>query len=402
MRLTVHRTIVLAVPLALALLAGPQRGLAQTPNIRVAGRVQAHFSTVSGDSTASFNPSGVVNSSWEIRRVRIQADVRIGENVNLVIQPSFEMGALRMRDAYLRVLLARSPSASLGLTMGQEKKPFNRYELTSSNNLLSIERGARFRGFTGVVAQNNLLEENGYIAHDLGASLDATLLESRLALKAGVYNGSGESANDVNDSKTFGLRGVWTALLDGEERPLLRVGAAILSRDRAVITATGCLANCTFYADSSHRTTAFGVEVEWGDFRPGLHIIADLATGDAVANGFRATAVGRNTGNLVANAPDSALVTFRSFHVVGAWRWQPEDPTGNRLIKMVEPALRLDYSDPNTDGPDDHGVLITPVLNLYFTQSTVLRAGLDYYRYTDATGAGRSVRAVRLSWQSSF
>jgi hypothetical protein len=384
---------------------------AQTPSIRVSGRTQAHFSTVSGDSTASFNPGGVVNSSWEIRRLRIQADVRIGENVNLVVMPSFEMGALRMRDAYLRMQLARSPSASLGLTMGQEKKPFNRYELTSSNYLPSIERGARFRGFNGAAAQNNLLEENGYIAHDLGASLDASLLENRVALKAGLYNGSGESSGDVNDAKTFGLRGTWTALLDSESRPLLRLGGAWLSRDRAVTTTPR---SNSFAPDSSYRSAAIGLELEWGDFRPGLHVIADLATGDAIRRGNLCPDtggvgtvpctfdVGRNTGNLRPGAPDSAFVTFRSIHLVAAWRWQPEDPTGNRLIKIVEPALRLDYTDPDTDRPDDHGLLVTPVLNLHFTQTTVLRAGLDYYRYTDATGASRSVRAFRVAWQSSF
>jgi hypothetical protein len=31
-----------------------------------------------------------------------------------------------------------------------------------------------------------------------------------------------------------------------------------------------------------------------------------------------------------------------------------------------------------------------------------VRAGLDLYRYLEATGAGRSLRAFRVSWQCNF
>ena len=47
-------------------------------------------------------------------------------------------------------------------------------------------------------------------------------------------------------------------------------------------------------------------------------------------------------------------------------------------------------------------MLITPVLSVYFAQTMVLRAGLDLYRYQDATGASRSFRAFRVSWQANF
>ncbi len=405
----VHGTVVLALPVLMSF-AGTRQARAQTANIRVSGRAQSQYSTVSGDASNTFNPSGTVSSGFEVRRLRIQADVRIGENVSLVIQPSFEMASLRMRDAYLRVGFVRSPSFNLGFTMGQEKRPFNRYELTSSNTLPSIERGARFRGFTGALAaQNNLLEDNGYVAHDLGASLDFTGWDGRLSLKAGMYNGSGESAADVNNSRSFGGRAVATVLQDAERRPALRLGAALISRDRAV---TSSPTATTFAPDSTRRTSAFGMDAEWGDFRPGLHVIADFATGEALADGNHCLngatpipcrfGVNRNTGNLRPNAPDSAIVTFRSLHAVVSWRWQPGDPEGTRLIKLVEPALRIDLTDPNTGVDSDAGMLITPAVSIHFSQTTAMRVGLDYYRYRDASGSSRSVRALRLSWQSNF
>ena len=403
-----NRTLPILV--ALSALTVARAALAQTPNIRVSGRAQAHFSTAAGDSTSRFDPSAAVTSAFEIRRLRIQADVRIGETVTMVIQPSFEMGSLRMRDAYLRVLLARTATSGFGLTMGQEKKPLNRYELTSSNTLPSIERGLRLRGFSGTPAvQNNLLEAEGYLAHDLGASVDWYGASNRAMVKLGYYNGSGESAADVNNGKTLVARGTYTAMVDAEALPVLRVGASWISRDRAVTTSATSTA---FAPDSSRRTSAFGLELEYGDFRPGLHVIADLATGDALASGSHcldgATAIscrfatGRNVGNVRPGAPDSAFATFRSVHVVGAWRWQPEDADGTRLIKIIEPALRIDMTDPDTGADNDHGLLITPAVTVHFSQTTALRVGLDLHRYKDAAGASQSVRAFRVSWQSNF
>jgi hypothetical protein len=388
---------ILTLGVACALIASTAQ--AQTPSVSVRGRIQTQFSTISGDSTSAFNPHAQVNSTFEIRRLRIQAEVRIGDNVNMVLQPSFEMGALRMRDAYLRVILARNATTSFGLTLGQEKKPFNRYELTSSNNLPSIERGARFRGLSLPVAQSNLLEDNGYLAHDIGASADLNLLTNRIQLKAGVYNGAGESSNDVNNAKSYGARATATALLNAEQLPLLRVGASFMSRDRAVTTTATSTA---FSPDSSRRTSAFGLEAEWGDFRPGLHVIADFATGQNLWMSAYRYNTGRNLGNLRPTTPDSAFATFRSLHVVAAWRFQFDDPTGTRLIKIIEPALRLDMTDPNTRLSDDQATTITPVLNVHFSQTTVMRAGLDLYSYKTADGASHSARAFRLSWQTNF
>jgi hypothetical protein len=403
----VHRSLSIALPVLAAVGAGARPAFAQTPNIRVAGRVQAQFSTSDGDSSSDYNTAAVVGSGFEIRRLRIQADVRIGENVTMVLQPSFEMGTLRLRDAFLRVGLWRSPSAALSLTLGQEKKPANRYELTSSNTLPSIERGMRLRGFgavqTAEAAQNNLLEYNGYIAHDLGASADLALFGGRLAARAGVYNGSGESSQDVNNAKSFGARVTGTVLADAEQRPLLRLGASVFSRDRGVFSDT---ARFRFHPDSAHRSTAWGVDLEWGDFRPGLHVIADLAWGEHLSPAFSKLAGlptgNRNFGAVVPNAPDSAYSTFASLQAVVGWRFQFDDPSGTRLVTALEPALRVDVTDPDTDRDGDAALLVTPALSVHFTQTTILRAGLDWYRYRDAQGTTRTATGVRVSWQANF
>lgn len=371
---------------------------AQVPNVRVAGRVQVQYRASGGDSTTSFNPGAVntVNNGFEVRRLRIQTDVRFGDNINLSIQPSFEMGALRMRDAFMRVGL----SPRFGVTLGQEKSPFQRYELNSSNNLLSIERGVRILGLGGKEALNDLLTGNGYTSHDLGAFVDFAAPENKLTLKVGVQNGSRESITDVNESKSFFGRATAIVSTNDDDQPTLQVGASFAARDRAVCQTLGVpTSTCTaYYADSSETTTAFGFDLELGGFRPGFHVIADFATGDNVPAATR-KATGRNTGNL--DSASAPIVTFMGLHVVGAYRIATKG-ADTRLVKMFEPALRIDYTDPNTDVDDDQGILVTPVLNVYFGNTVVLRAGLDLYSYKDAAGDGHTAREFKVSWQANF
>jgi hypothetical protein len=369
---------------------------AQVPNIRVSGRAQVQYRISSGDTVAgTFNPA-LVSNFFEVRRLRIQTDVRFGDNMLLVIQPSFEMAALRMRDAYLRVGL----SPQIGITIGQEKSPFQRYELNSSNNLLSIERGLRIQGLSGREGLNDLLVNNGYGSHDLGAFVDYAAPGNRVTVKLGVSNGSRESVTDVNDAKSFFGRATAILMSNADDQPALQAGVSFASRDRAICQTLGTpTSTCTaYYPDSSKATTAVGLDLELGGFRPGWHVFADFATGDNVPAATR-KATGRNAGNL--DSASAPIVKFMGVHVVGAYRITTKGPD-TRVVKIIEPALRLDYTDPDTDVSDDEGLLLTPVLNVYFGATVVARVGLDLYSYKDGTGTGRSAREFKISWQANF
>jgi hypothetical protein len=400
MTVSIRRALGVAVVTAAA---GAASLAAQTPTIQVQGRVQLQYRNSSGDSTLNggvgYNTNSV-NNYFEIRRARFQTNVKFGDNIYLVIQPSFEMGALRMRDAYLRVGVARN----ISVVAGQEKSPFQRYELTSANNLPSIERGVRILRLSGKEGLNDLLLQNGYISQDLGAGIELQSNDRRYSVKGVVQGGSRESSADVNNAKSFFGRVTGTVLMNKAKQPALQVGASFGSRDRAICNAaantnTGCTTNIAYFADSAKRTTAFGLDAEWGGFRPGLHIIADFATGDNVLFARRINS-GRNTAN-VRNSADSNIATFRGLSVIAAYR-VPTKGAETRVLKILEPAIRFDYADPNTSADNDQGILITPVLNLYFANSVQLRAGIDFYTYKDAAGVSRSAREIKFSWQADF
>src|SRR5262245_52941713 len=196
-----------------ALIAISLLGLATTvqaqttfPNVKVTGSLQSQ--AYKYNHTTFGSDSGL--SDVFIRRARIEVEGEINEYVKIKIQPSFEGGremntqptitctavpagggtptctstggrsGFRLRDAFIDVFFAKPSAKSLfSIRMGQEKRPFNRYTLSSSRNLPSIERGAG-QGLPGL-AGFDLLNNAGLVEHDVGvsANLKQTIGENR-------------------------------------------------------------------------------------------------------------------------------------------------------------------------------------------------------------------------------
>ena len=381
----------------LAMLIGTATADAQTtyPNVKLSGRLQEQFYYFSNeDYTAAVGPQSNVFT----RRARIEARGQISENVSVYIQPSFEGGrnlssvattctstpvapgggtpvltcrttgrsGLRLRDAYIDVRFSPEASRSgLYLRAGQEKRPVSRYELTSSNNLPSIERG----GGQGLLprASNDLFTSAGFLSHDVGASvrLEHKLDEVRLVtLKLGMYNGQGESLNDVNDKKSFGARGTVGIT------PKLEVGGSWFAHD-AVVTVGGV-------PDSSFTNYAFDIDAQWG--KPGdegLFALAEYLHGnDASASKF----------------------TIQGFQSVAAYNIRMQSPTS--WLYAVEPAFRIDLADPNTDADDDRVTTITGVLGVYMSSRAQFRVG--YERQSFQGDVSPSISGVRSALTVNF
>jgi len=367
----------------------PWRGAgAQTPDMRLHGAVQVQYRMSSGQASAVFD-TGAVSDAFEIRRLRLRADGQIGTRVHFVVYPGFDMGTFRMLDAFVTF----DVTPHVGVTVGQEKSPFQRYELVSISTLPSIERGARILGLKGREGLNELLVANGYAKRDIGAFVNVKA--GRVAARIGVQNGSRESTTDVNNAKSLFGRATAVVLRTPDGKPRLALGASFASRDRAVCSV--CTGTIAFYPDSALRTSAFGADLEWGGSRPGLHVIGDVATGDNVPYASRIN-VGRNTGNVTSTS--ATVTTFRGLSVVGAWRVATHGAE-SRLVQALEPALRVDWLDPDTQTADDAGLLITPVMNVSFAANVVMRVGLDWYRYRDA-GVARRATEFKVEWEASF
>jgi hypothetical protein len=372
------------------------------PNVKVTGSLQSQAYYYNHSTFASAGDSGI--SDIFIRRARIEVEGEINEYVKIKIQPSFEGGremntqptitctavpagggtpvctssggrsGFRLRDAYIDVAFNK-PSAKTGvfLRMGQEKRPFNRYNLSSSRNLPSIERGAG-QGLPGL-ATFDLLNAAGIIEHDVGisANLKSTIGENRfVTLKAAVTNGEGESVvRDKNNRKSFGFRGT----IDVYKK--LNLGASFYSHDNANLVAG---------ADSSYNNTAFGIDGQWG--KPGdegLYLETDFFSGKDRSK--------------LANK-------MRGLQVVGAYNIRMKSPTS--WLYAIEPAIRFDVADPNTDlsgsevttQAQARVTTITAVLGFYMSSKAQFR--IAYERQSSELDGASKIGGIRSALTVNF
>jgi Phosphate-selective porin O and P len=372
---------------ALALSGGTAVAQTTYPNVKLSGRLQEQFYYFDNDDYAAVVGP---NSNVFTRRARVEARGQISENVSLFIQPSFEGGrtlsnlvttctsdtppvcrttgrsGFRLRDAYIDVRFGSKDSkGELFVRAGQEKRPFSRYELTSSTNLPTIERGAG-PGLLGR-ASNDLFGSAGFLSHDVGASVryEYELGEDRLVtLKLGVYNGQGESLNDVNDRKSFGARGTVAVT------PKLEVGISWFAHD-AIVTVGGT-------PDSSFSNHAFDIDASWG--KPGdegLYALGEYLQGDDASELERG---------------------MRGIQLLGAYHIRTSESPS--WIYAIEPAVRLDIADPDTDTEDDRSTLLTGVLGLYFSSRAQFRVAFE--RQSFEGSATPSISGLRSALTVNF
>jgi len=342
------------------------------PSVKVTGRLQEQFYYFDNEDYASVVGA---KSNFFTRRARIEARGNISENVVVYIQPSFEGGrnltnvattctstavpaaggtpvitcrttgrsGLRLRDAWIDVRFTKEGNpGAFYLRAGQEKRPYSRYELTSSTNLPSIERG----GGQGLQARasNDLFAGAGFLSHDVGASLryEYKLNDLQLVtIKLGAYNGQGESLNDVNDRKSFGARATASVT------PKIDVGASWFAHDG--ITTVGGVPDSTF------TNYAWGVDAQYG--KPGEEGL--FALGEYLS-GTDATA---------------AKSKLRGIQGLAAYNYRLKSPTS--WLYAIEPAFRFDYADPNTDVDGDRSTLITAVLGFYISSKAQIRVAYE-------------------------
>jgi hypothetical protein len=328
--------------LAILVTATPLAGQ-DTPDVEVelTGRLQSQFHTSTVDGAAS---------TFDLRRVRIAAEVSIGEAMRGAIEPEYALGSLKLRQAWLEYDVA----SWMTLRAGQFKKPFGLIQLTSSLAIPVIERGLRIRGIAGSYAEQDeaagapvltdaggpllgehqwLLDALGYQNYDIGAGVHGGI--GGLSYDAGVFNGTGADDLDADDGKALAAR-LSYAMLDA-----LSIGVAV-SRTN--------LADGEFDADG----VAFEIDAEWGGFRKqGPHLLAEFAFGDNVA------------------ADDD----FMAGQAILAY-FAPVSAGG---VEGVEPVLRGGWGDPAGDRDEDAGTLVTPGFNVYFHGRNRLMVNWDVF-----------------------
>jgi len=338
----------LATAVVMTLCTAPVTAQDGTPRIEfggmeltIGGRLQTQFNTTSIDD--------VEGSELILRRARIEFEARLNDLVSFVLQPDFGGEELSMKDTYVRLNF----DPALQVTAGKTKRPFSRVELTSSKRILPVERGMRIRGLDAF-DEYALINGLDYSDREVGVLVTGKPASAPLGLgyAAGVYRGP--LHGEIGAATYQYVARVTLAPVD-----MLSFGASWSSRDFAE-SADGAI----------ERGNAFEIDVEYGTFAPGVHLIAEAAFGDA--DPFNDA-------------------TFSGAQGWLAWR---SGEIGSK-VTAIEPLARVSWGDVESDVPVvPGGILFTPGFNVYFGPLNRLMVNYDIWRGADDTTDAQSLKIM--------
>lgn len=319
-------------------------------SVTFGGRMQFQWNSTSVDADEAGEP--IASSTFETRRVRLSADVRVGDWIRGFIEPDFALGGVQLKQAWMSLEL----DPALVVRAGQFKKPFSVINLTSSSAHPMIERGVRIRGLAEslealnqgelssvhgdllIGEQHALLDVQGYLAYDMGVALMGEI--GAFGWQAGVFNGNGPDSRDENSGKSLAARATYAV----DVGTPVTLGAA-WSRRELSWPAPG---------DPETRTgDAFEVDVELGGLREGWWLLGEVSSGTNLATEERFLGA------------QGVLARFFG--------------TGGTRIEGIEPMARVSYGDPDDSVDGDAGLLLTPGLNVYFIGRNRLMFNWDVF-----------------------
>lgn len=303
--------------------------------VAVGGRVQTQFNT----TTVETEPATEI----ALRRVRLEAIVKVNDWVTAKIQPEYAGSRVSLRDAYVR--FAFDPA--LTLVAGQAHRPFGTVVPTSSARMLPIERGVRIRGLPDAREEHNLIVDLGYADRDVGLQLVGEPEWAPLGLSyvVGVFNGP--ARGEAREENTYQLAA------RAAVRPVepLRLGVSWSRRDFAVQD------SAVSERLDIRRGHAWAVDAEYGRYAPGLHLLGEVAMGDL--------------------DPASGA----EFRGAQGWLGFRTGAPGSKLTG-VEPVVRVSWGD--VDGESERlavtgGTLVTPGVNFYFGPLNRIMFNYDFW-----------------------
>lgn len=311
------------LPLIALFVAGPVA--AQNPSgvsigsealrIEIGGRLQTQFNTTTVFSEA---PSELI-----LRRVRLEFDVEVNDLISGAIDPEFAGDELTLKDAYLKLNF----SPAFQVLTGQAYKPFGLIEQTSTTRILPIERGLRVRGL-GAVDEYALVNDLQYSDRDIGVQVmgEPGFIPLGFRYQAGIFRGPLHGSSNIDDSYQYAAR------VTVQPMDVITIGGGWSSRHFLQVPVDE--------TDPFERGHAFEVDLEVGTFAPGLHLLGEVAWGDA----------GPQDGD--------------DFFGAQGWLAWRSEPVG-RWLSAVEPIFRASYGEVD-DGGGPTSTLLTPGLNVYF------------------------------------
>ena len=327
--------VTLAVIAAFAIAGEATAQNAVTPrasSVRIGGLLQVQYATSSADP---------YQDQFFFRRARIETDITVNDFLTARVQPEFGGFEATLRDAYVRLEF----SPAFQVTMGQFKRPFDLFELSSDADLSTIERDGRVGGVNacsgvgGVCSYSRLTEKLGYADRDIGVRVSGA--RGKATWDVAMMNGAGQNVADENDSKSF----------------FGRVGVTVAKN--LILAVNGALHDYVGPDKADAYAGAWGADVQYGAWRDGVLLQAGLVAGE---NWKRLDEGGEP-------------VTFRAFQAQASYY----QPVKDSRFAGVEPILRFSWGDPDTGTASDGGAVVTPGFMLYVAGRNKIGVNVDVW-----------------------
>lgn len=342
-------TAALLLPRTVQAQAAPQFVNKTSETLTIGGYVQGRWQCTD-------QKEALPNNTFRIRRARLKVQAAVTPQ----IKPTFELdatpGSVVLKDIFIDYLA--SPRGFFTVRMGHWKKPFSREELRSSSGLLLVDRG-------------RLSDELGpsrlaYQERDLGVAVLGDFYEARVPVEyqVGIFNGTGANVATDADSRKSIVGRVETIPVAG-----LSLGANLNLTDRGVNEAAGAADTLAYPGNEDHLwTNAYGVDAKFQ--KQGLVLEGEFRMGDNWrGSAIPATASGDVRGKTAVRDD----VTLQGGYLTGVYKL----PVAMPPLVAVEPGLRLEYFDPNTDVDKDGSTLVTPCVGLYLNEAAGTRLQLN-------------------------
>ena len=212
----------------------------------------------------SASPDGENQSEFLVRRARVWVAGRVNDWIDGAVQVDVSAGSAAARYAFVRLSL----NPAMRVSLGQFKRAFDNFELTSSSQILVVERDGNIRGVGscagvgGVCSYSRFSEKLLLSSLDVGVLAQGELASGRLGYLVSLTNGPGGNTREENGSKSFSGRLEW-----------LPTDAIKIGANAGVHDYPNGVTGVDAFAE------AFAVDVDLGSFEEGLHVQAGIMAG---------------------------------------------------------------------------------------------------------------------------
>ncbi len=320
-----------------------------------------------------------------LRRARGSVEATIADFVDIKLQLDFSgFDDVAIKDGFARLNFF----PALKVRFGNMKRPFDGFQLTSSSEMIIIERDLDIPGVPELraLSLDELTSRFRASDRDVGIELSGDVAGGRVSYWVGYF--AGQQIQDALDTlPNADSRGQWIARAQAN----LQVGNMPLD-----IAVAGAVTDRPFVTEdlvtfTGKYFTNLEFWLQLGGFKEGLLFQGGYVYGQ---NPFM-----NRQGDVLDFLPTDEFARAQTWQVNTGYRFitRPKDYRGSiakRPIEAIQPVFRVTWADPNLDIARDDNWGITPGVQIFFYGRNKLALNWDLALFSDDTSSASSFKLL--------